>query len=282
VVSLNRNALRKQAKRLATKTPLIRDYAQRRSFAGSLEDTGADRETHSGYARWEGLIPLPPPALIKTTGPTTLERFFVVGDAWNQMMSPFVRAPSRVLDVGCGCGKIARFLVPNALVTRYVGFDTLSESISWCDNFIVPYAGERFEFHHFDIYSGTYNPSGSIAPTSVVFPVEDGSMSVVVAASVFTHLLEPDAQHYLRETRRVLDDAGVAILSVHTEPEPGSVYCGTEARVDVDAPYFIDLARAAGLHVRDDLGDVCGQRTFVFGGEGPAETSTQAETRPSR
>ncbi|MDP8956826.1 MAG: class I SAM-dependent methyltransferase [Actinomycetota bacterium] len=221
--------------------------------------------THPRYGRWESVIPLPPPTLIKASGPRSLEQFLVVGDAWHHIISRSIRKPdSSVLDIGCGCGKIARFLVSNPFVGKYVGFDAMRQEVQWCQNFIASCTPDRFEFLHIDIRSKMYNPRGSVSPSRVVFPAERRSVDVAIAASLFTHLLEPDAKHYLDEIARVLTRDGVAVVSVHVDVTAGVPYVGDERRIDVDPGYFLSLASAAGLELAENLGNVCGQETFVL------------------
>jgi hypothetical protein len=89
-------------------------------------------------------------------------------------------------------------------------------------------------------------------------------VDVSFAGSLFTHLLEPDAAHYLRETARVLAPAGRAIVSLHIEPAAGFRYSGSEARIDVEPDYFLELATNAGLVLDERLGDLCGQEILVL------------------
>jgi SAM-dependent methyltransferase len=119
---------------------------------------------------------------------------------------------SRVLDVGCGSGRLARELVgllrpPGA----YVGFDVDPEAIAWCRR---AYAGRlQASFVHADLVNGFYAPGGAAPAASYVFPVPDGWADCVVVTSVFTHLLGADAAHYLDESRRVLAPGGRIVAS---------------------------------------------------------------------
>jgi SAM-dependent methyltransferase len=65
-----------------------------------------------------------------------------------------------------------------------------------------------FRFAHADLRNTTYNPGGSESPSSYRFPYDDGSFDLVIATSVFTHLLADAAEHYLAETARVLASGG--------------------------------------------------------------------------
>ncbi len=58
------------------------------------------------------------------------------------------------------------------------------------------------------------------------------------AGAVFTHLLEEDAIHHLRETRRVLRIRGTFVASVHSEAARGEH--GNKIRIGVNPDYFED------------------------------------------
>jgi SAM-dependent methyltransferase len=223
------------------------------------------RQTYTPYPQWSGVIPWPPEALMYSVGAATLENFVVVADAWNQVIARWLRPGAQVLDIGCGCGRLARLFAVNPWVERYVGFDVVPESIEWCNRFVVPFTGPRFQFLHFDIHSEEYNRNGAIRAADFRFPAATGSTQLVVASSLFTHVLEDDARHYLAETRRVLAPDGVALLSIHTLGTPEHPYVGTETRIDVYPPYWCDLATAVGLVEREHLDDLCGQTVYVLG-----------------
>jgi SAM-dependent methyltransferase len=223
------------------------------------------------YPRWKHVVPLPPESLMRSVGGNDVENFLVVADAWAQVVSRFTTPGCSVLDMGSGCGRTARVLRNNRWISVYIGFDVVAESVAWCNNFIKPaWLGVRCEFHHADIYSGEYNPNGALKGVEFAFPCANASMDVVFAASLFTHLLEQDARHYLCEVRRVLKPCGRAILSIHNQVPPGVDYFGTEARIDVSTEYFEEIATDAGLRVVDRVPDLAGQVALIFA---PAEPS---------
>jgi SAM-dependent methyltransferase len=222
------------------------------------------KETHPGYQLWKNVIPLPPLELMERTGAPTVENFLVVGDAWSQVLSKYIKTEAALLDIGCGCGKTARMLITNPLIKRYIGFDVIKPLIEWSKRFIFPLSESRFNFIYFDLYSTAYNPEGKLRSKDFTFPVEDSSIDLTFAASVFTHLLEEDARHYLNEITRILKENGRAVASIHVTPEQGERYSGTENRIDILPEYFIDMAAKAGLEVDERLGELCGQETFVF------------------
>jgi SAM-dependent methyltransferase len=208
--------------------------------------------------------PIAATSLRANVGSPSLVGNLFVSDAWSLVLSRFLRENSTVLDVGCGCGKMARTLVYHPYIKHYIGFDVIRENVDWCEQTIVPRTKGRFEFHYLDVFSGAYNPAGTLRGTDVVFPVVDGAINFAFAGSVFTHLLQEDAKHYLREVRRALAPDGIFLPSIHTSPSPGSEYSGNESRIDIDSEYFVNLAQTAGLRLVERLGALCGQETFLF------------------
>jgi SAM-dependent methyltransferase len=118
-----------------------------------------------------------------------------------------------VLDFGCGCGRVARRLaVADApMPERYVGVDLHAGMIAWANQNLAPRL-PGFTFIHQDVFNTSFNPRGSL-PQMAPFPVEDGSVSLLLALSVFTHLVQAQAELYLDEIKRVLRPDGVALAT---------------------------------------------------------------------
>jgi SAM-dependent methyltransferase len=117
-----------------------------------------------------------------------------------------------VLDVGCGTGvlipDVLRALGPNG---RYVGFDVHAPSIEWARR---RYGDDpRVRLTIAELHTPYYSPRHKLEVTEYRFPVPDVSVHRVIAKSVFTHLLEHEAVHYLAETARVLTPDGLAVVS---------------------------------------------------------------------
>lgn len=151
--------------------------------------------------------PLIPPRRLNFVGDTDFRR---TGD---EFLGHFValaglKPTDRVLDIGCGIGRMARVLVP--VLERpgaYDGFDVSAVGIDWCRAH-YPQNRAPFRFKHVDVHHPEYNPGGSGDAERLRFPYDDQSFDLALATSVFTHLLDGAVAHYLRETVRVLAPGG--------------------------------------------------------------------------
>ena len=208
-------------------------------------------------------LPIPNAALRAASSISALESWYAIGEAWAHIASSFLPPEPTVLDIGCGCGKLARFFYLNPNL-HYVGVDIFLPAILWCRENFESLVGDRFRFEHFDGISEIYNPHGTIRPSEYRLPADDGAIDMTVCASLFTHLLEPDCVHYLQEIYRVSKNRGKALISIHDEPSPGQNFSGDEARIDIGKNYFIDLAKSAGLSLKQEIGNVYGQTLFLF------------------
>jgi SAM-dependent methyltransferase len=215
---------------------------------------------------WPGqpfAIPVPNAKLREASSVEALDAFFAIGEAWAQMVSCFLPPEPAVLDIGCGCGKLARFLYLNPKL-RYVGVDLFLPGIEWCRRAFAELAADRFRFEHFDGISPLYNPGGTIRAEEYRQPAEDATVDMVVCASLFTHLLEPECVRYLAEIHRVLKPGGRAIISIHNQPPAGASFSGDVTRIDIEEQCFLALAEKAGLRHKQTIGRVYGQQVFLL------------------
>jgi SAM-dependent methyltransferase len=118
----------------------------------------------------------------------------------------------RVLDMGCGIGRMALPLTGYLDRGSYAGFDVGRAMIRWCRRHITP-EHRDFEFTWAPVYNGKYNPFGTISATEFRFPYESSSFDFAFATSLFTHLLRADMRHYVAESARVLKPGGTCFFT---------------------------------------------------------------------
>jgi SAM-dependent methyltransferase len=121
----------------------------------------------------------------------------------------------RILDLGCGYGRLAVPLTTYLERGEYCGFDIDRRAIRWCQREISS-RYPNFWFAHVDVANSYYNRHGAIAPEAFRFPCADQSMDVVVGVSLFTHLLPDSAARYIAEISRVLKPGACAAISFFT------------------------------------------------------------------
>jgi SAM-dependent methyltransferase len=77
--------------------------------------------------------------------------------------------------------------------------------IEWCQLNLAPHAS-AFRFEHHDAFSPGLNPEGT--KRVLPLPAGDDQFSLFIAVSVFTHMVQDQAEHYLREASRIVRPGG--------------------------------------------------------------------------
>ena len=130
-------------------------------------------------------------------------------------------ADSRLLDWGCGAGRLAvgvreRFASEGGRIADYHGVDIQPELVEWAD---ANLAGPGFRFTLLDVSNERYNPDGTPDRT---IGAEPGTVDVFYAYSVFSHMNDEDTPAYLRLIAGALAPGGRAFVTCFVEEDvPG-------------------------------------------------------------
>jgi SAM-dependent methyltransferase len=181
------------------------------------------------------------------------------GEARRLTMHFGCTAASRILDVGCGQGRLAIGILRVLGALDYLGIDIHKPSIDWCRRNI-----ERrhppFRFRHLDVYNERYNTTGERLSPQFRFDIAPASVDVIYLYSVFSHTTEADMRIYLDEFARVLDPRGGIFFTTFVEegvpdvsinPEGYKLRCsGPLHIVRYDKDYLFGLLPRHGFTVR--------------------------------
>lgn len=158
---------------------------------------------------------------------------------------------ARVLDVGCGWGRLAIALAPMlGPEARYHGIDAAPAAIAWCRDAIAA-TDPRFRFEHIDARSSYANPSGRLNPEEILLGPHLAQFDIVVAASLFTHLLPGATRRYLREMARLCSPSG-AVFATFFLLDPKARQLSAAGRSRHSFPHRVGAASLASLAVPED------------------------------
>jgi SAM-dependent methyltransferase len=161
-------------------------------------------------------LPLPPLRLVRAaTGTSSLDWMLEGGRRAADSIAAILarngiamREVQRLLDFGCGCGRVIRHW--HDLPADVHGCDYNATAIRWCQRHL-PFA--------------TFACNGLAPP----LPYGDGRFDLVYALSVFTHLPEPLLFDWMREMERVLAPGGLLVASTHGDACLGALDAAEQA-----------------------------------------------------
>lgn len=129
-----------------------------------------------------------------------------------------LRNGDRLWDVGCGCGMLELALQDLGWEGRLIGTDIHKPCIDWAHGHI----GTRFPGHtffHMDIYNAAYWRRGRSSAQQWLDSFEESGFDVVVAKSLFTHVLPDELTVYLGGIADRLKPRGKALMTFFISSE---------------------------------------------------------------
>jgi SAM-dependent methyltransferase len=148
-------------------------------------------------------LPIPPARLRVRVAGTANPRWFV---ETGRLSAKTIRAAlaradvelrlcGRLLDFGCGCGRVIRHWNGLDSVELH-GSERDGQAVRWCEE---------------NLPIAAFNRNAPEPP----LPYPDAWFGAIYAVSVFTHLAERDQHAWLAELRRTLVPGGVLVLTTH-------------------------------------------------------------------
>jgi len=149
-------------------------------------------------------ISLPPESLRhRVHGAADAESFLEVGRQCAQDIVAGLRRIDRdvgsfeaVLDFGCGCGRVLRWLLPQFGAAHVYGTDIDQQAVAWCSA---------------NLFGSAFGVNAGLPPTGYA----SQSFDLIYAISVFSHLDEVFQFYWLNELRRITKPGGIVLLSIH-------------------------------------------------------------------
>jgi SAM-dependent methyltransferase len=190
----------------------------------------------------ESGFPLPPARLrFRVHGFTDRESFLQVGqNCANDLKSALqcigigFDSFADILDFGCGCGRVLRYLHNPSEPQTFCGSDVDPESIEWCQR-NLPFA--------------TFKVNEHMPP----LPFGAKQFDFIYAISVFTHLDEDHQFAWLNELKRVARPGAIIIATTHGRYTQTSLDAQAQERLANNG--FLFSVEATGRFKPDGLPD---------------------------
>src|ERR1700678_2485432 len=183
------------------------EFAGRECLEIQLCDEATMRPFDAGHSFYWPLSPsihaLPDPARRKRVhGDANADGFIIHGYTTFKKLSCALAGLSRewgsfsrILDWGCGCGRVFRHL-PQGALPQLVGADIDGDNIEWCRG-----AFPTAEFH--------------AVPLSPPTVFQADAFHLVMGISVFPHLPQPSQHAWLQELRRITRRGALLLVTIH-------------------------------------------------------------------
>jgi SAM-dependent methyltransferase len=201
---------------------------------------------------------------------------------WLKFLSrKYCASNSDVVELGCGCGRIARALRDPPwdpwFHGTYVGVDIDCEMIEYCRS---NFPEGRFQFilspHKSTVYSPQNSYDAPAATRSKLFIADEQSKDFIYSLSLYSHLLETEVIEYMEESYRLLRTNGIMYMTFfcieHVKLGGRWTFRHRRGNAWIESAHLPEAAVAYHEAFMIDLAKKCGFREVtVFPNEGQSE-----------
>ena len=192
----------------------------------------------------------------------------------------YCTSKSDVVELGCGCGRLARPLRDPPwdpwFEGTYVGVDIDSEMIEYCRSH---FPEGRFQFILSPHRSATYSPAnlhGALETPSKFVIADEHSKDYIYSFSLYSHLLETEVIEYMQESYRILRTNGIMFMTFfcieHVELGGRWTFRYRRGNAYIESVRYPEAAVAYEEAFMRDLATNCGFREVRLAPRGNAQS----------
>lgn len=160
-------------------------------------------------------VDLPTTEMMKIIGSSDKEHFItVIKQIFSDLLlTSNCNENSNIIDLGCGCGRMAMPFTQIITNGEYNGYDVWEEGINWCKENLLT-KNNCFNFTLLNAQNNYYFDDDNNGNNNFKFHnIKDTNIDFIFAISVFTHLNPNDTLQYFKEFSRILKPNAKAYIT---------------------------------------------------------------------
>ena len=165
-------------------------------------------------------------------GPNSKEEFESSADSLFELLKKIgIRPESKILDVGCGTGRITSKLIGYLSDHGfYFGVDIAPEAIEFCE--------KHFRRENFKFLQNNFKK----------IPINNQKFDFVLIHSVFTHMYPDEIQVCLKECIKIVEKTSIILADIFITKESKD-YFGDRGKMQYNEQFFINLVKKNNLKI---------------------------------